>query len=196
MPTLRTPWLVGTAFSALCFTVQASAADAPKKVSGLAIAPGTVVSVEYTLTDEKGAEIENNRGKEPLVYTAGDNQIIPGLEKALTGLHKGEEKDVKLSPDEAYGPVNKEAFQEVPKDKVPQEAWKVGSVLRAQGPEGQTMLVRVAEIKDKTVVMDFNHPMAGKSLAFHVKVLDVKKAEPKAAEGAPKAAPAPAPEAD
>ena len=146
----------------------------------IAVAPGYQVSLEYTLSDDKGAEIQTNKGEAPLVYTPGKQEILPGLEKALDGMHVGEEKDVKLPPEDAYGPVDKEAFQEVPKSSIPAEGLKVGTPLRAKSPDGRAMMARVSEIKDKTVIVDLNHPLAGKTLAFHVKILDVKKVEGKA----------------
>ena len=90
----------------------------------------------------------------------------------------GSEKKVTVKPEDAYGQVNPQAFQEVPKDKLPPEALKVGTVLTARGPEGQSVPVRVHEIKENTVVMDFNHPLAGKTLVFDVKVTEVKPANP------------------
>ena len=157
-----------------------SAEAAPSQTqSTLAVAPGYQVSLEYTLADEKGAQIQTNKGDAPLVFTQGKNEILPGLEKAIDGMHVGEEKDVTLPPEEAYGQVNKEAFQEVPKSSIPAEGLKVGTPLQARSPDGRSMLARVSEIKDKTVVVDLNHPLAGKTLAFHVKVLDVKEVKEK-----------------
>jgi FKBP-type peptidyl-prolyl cis-trans isomerase SlyD len=90
----------------------------------------------------------------------------------------GSEKKVTVKPEDGYGPVKPEAFQEVPKDKLPPEALKVGTVLSARGPDGQTVPVRVHEIKEDTVVMDFNHPLAGKTLFFDIKVTEVKPGNP------------------
>jgi FKBP-type peptidyl-prolyl cis-trans isomerase SlyD len=165
---------------ALPAAVLAAEASPSQPQPAIAVAPGYQVSLEYTLSDEKGAQIQTNKGEAPLVYTPGKQEILPGLEKALDGMHVGEEKDVKLPPEEAYGPIDKEAFQEVPKSSIPAAGLKVGAPLRAQSPDGRTMLARVSEIKDKTVVVDLNHPLAGKTLAFHVKVLEVKKVEEKA----------------
>jgi FKBP-type peptidyl-prolyl cis-trans isomerase 2 len=81
---------------------------------------------------------------------------------------------VKVKPEEAYGPIDPKAFQEVPKEKLPPEALKVDTVLMAQGPQGQGIPVRVHEVKEKTVIMDFNHPLAGKTLSFDVKITDIK----------------------
>jgi FKBP-type peptidyl-prolyl cis-trans isomerase SlyD len=146
---------------------------------------GAVVSLEYTLTGEDGKVIDSNKGKEPLKYTQGENQIVPGLEKQMAGMKVGGEKKVKVKPEDAYGPVNKDAFQEFPKEKIPPDGLKVGAVLMAKGPQGESIPVRVHEIKDKTVVLDLNHPLAGKTLTFDVKVLDVQAPIPVQPQQAP-----------
>ncbi len=146
------------------------------------IKSGSTVSLEYTLSDEKGKMIESNKGKGPLNYVQGRGQLIPGLEKELMGMAVGGTKKVKVKPEDAYGPVNPKAFQEIPKANIPVEALKVGTTLVARNPQGQSTPARVHEIKEKTVVMDFNHPLAGKTLSFDVKVLDVKVAETKSPE--------------
>ena len=137
---------------------------------------GAVVSFQYTLSGEDGKTIESNKGKEPMRYTQGARQIIPGLEKGMAGMRVGDEKRINVKPEEAYGPVNDKAFQEVPKEKIPAESLKVGAVLTANGPQGQSKPVRVHQIKEKTVVVDMNHPMAGKTLLFDVKILDIQTA--------------------
>ncbi len=139
---------------------------------------GSLVSLQYTLTGEDGKTIESNKGKEPLKYTQGQHQIVAGLEREIAGMKVGGEKHVKVKPEDGYGPVNPNLFQEVPKEKVPPEGLKVGAILSARGPQGQVVPVRIREIKDKTVVVDLNHPMAGKTLVFDVKVLDVQNASP------------------
>lgn len=149
--------------------------------SAAAIKDGSVVSIDYTLTDDKGQVMDTNKGKPPLVFTKGSGQIIPGLDKELTGLKVGQEKKVRVKPEDGYGPVNPAAFQEVPKDKLPPDALKVGTMLMARGPQGQPMPVRVHEIKGETVIVDFNHPMAGKTLFFDVKVVGIESGEGKSA---------------
>jgi FKBP-type peptidyl-prolyl cis-trans isomerase SlyD len=141
------------------------------------IREGSQVALEYTLSDEAGTVIESNKGKQPMSYIHGKSQIIPGLEKELSGMKVGEEKKIQVKPEDGYGPVNPDAFQEVSKDKLPPEALKVGTMLMAQGPRGQGIPVRFHEIKDTTVIMDFNHPMAGKTLSFDVKIYEIKTPE-------------------
>jgi FKBP-type peptidyl-prolyl cis-trans isomerase 2 len=178
--------------------IASSAAAAPK---GMVAGAGTEVSVEYTLWEctkpvdakgvctAKGEAIETNAGKDALVYSHGSGQVMPGFENAIAGLRKGDEKDFTLLPEDAYGKTDARALQEIPKAKIPTEAHVVGAVLEARSPEGKRMPVKVAEVKKDVVVLDFNHPMAGKTLTFHVKVLEVKKAEPPAPGDGPAAAP-------
>ena len=135
---------------------------------------GTVVSLQYSLSGEDGKLIESNKGKDPLKYTHGSKQIVPGLEKELAGMKVGGEKRVKVKPEDGYGAVNSKAFQEVPKEQIPADGLKVGATLAAKGPHGQEIPVRVHQIKEKTVVLDLNHPMAGKTLLFDVKILDIQ----------------------
>ncbi|HXV80291.1 MAG TPA: peptidylprolyl isomerase [Candidatus Binatia bacterium] len=170
-------------------SISACAAEVSKENN--VVKNGSVVSLQYTLSSEDGKTIESNKGKTPLKYTHGSRQIVPGLEKELAGMKVGEEKRVTVTPEEGYGPVNPNGFQEFPKEKIPSEGLKVGTVLMAKGPQGQQVPVRVHEIKEKTVVLDLNHPMAGKTLVFDVKVLDI---QPAAAQPSKPAAPATQPE--
>lgn len=135
---------------------------------------GSVVRIEYTLSDDKDTVLDSNKGKEPLIYTHGQGQILPGLEKELSGMKLNEAKKVRLAPASAYGPVDPQAFQEIPRGNIPADALKVGNTLMAKNDQGQAFPVRIHEIKDKTVVLDFNHPLAGKTLSFDVKVLEIQ----------------------
>src|SRR5205823_10799838 len=116
--------------------------------------------------------------------------MIPGLEKELTGMKVGAEKHVTVKPEDGYGKINPNAVQEVPKEKIPPNALKVGAVLAAKSPEGMVVPMTVREIKEKTVVMDMNHPMAGKTLVFDIKVVDIQPAPPPPALPSTPAAPA------
>jgi FKBP-type peptidyl-prolyl cis-trans isomerase SlyD len=159
-------------FVGLFFNTRAIAQNMGKP--GTVVQAGSVVSFDYTLTDDDGRVIDSNKGKPPMSYTHGKGEIIPGLEKELNGMAVGAEKKVKVKPEEGYGPIDPKAFQEIPKEKLPPEALNVGTVLTAQGPQGQGIPVRVHEIKEQTVIMDFNHPLAGKTLSFDVKITDIK----------------------
>ncbi len=159
---------------------------------------GSVVSLQYSLSEENGSLVESNKGKDPLKYTHGSKQIVPGLEKELTGMKVGGEKRVKVKPEDAYGLVNSKAFQEVPREQIPANGLKVGATLAAKGPHGQEIPVRVHEIKEKTVVLDLNHPMAGKTLLFDIKILNIQpsvtSSSPQPAKPAAPAKPAQTPQ--
>ena len=165
---------------ALVFTAPGWTED--KKDAATVIAEGKQVSLEYTLTLEDKTKVDSNVGKAPLVYTQGSHDIIPGLEKQLGGLKVGESKRIEVSPEEGYGPVDPSRKQEVPKDKIPEDARKVGAKLTGRSPNGQLMFAQVTEIKDNIVVLDLNHPLAGKKLIFEVKVLKVENPPEKTVE--------------
>jgi FKBP-type peptidyl-prolyl cis-trans isomerase SlyD len=141
------------------------------------IRDGSVVRFEYTLSGDNGELIESNKGKDPVTYTHGEHEVIPGLEKGLSGMEVNEEKSIRVQPEEAYGPVDAKAFKEVPKTEIPAAALEVGTPLSARGPEGEDLIIRVREVKQKTVILDFNHPLAGKTLNFDVKVLAIQPGE-------------------
>ena len=159
-------------FSLFSAGVYAQTAAKPETV----IQTGSDVAFDYTLTDESGTVIDSSKGKQPMHYVHGQGKIIPGLEKELAGMAVGGEKKVTVKPEDGYGPINPQAFQEIPKEKLPADALKVGTMLMAQGPQGQGVPVRVHEIKENTVIMDFNHPLAGKTLSFDIKVTEIKSA--------------------
>jgi FKBP-type peptidyl-prolyl cis-trans isomerase 2 len=131
------------------------------------------VKVHYTgrLEDETVFDTSLTEGREPLSVELGKGLLIPGFEKALHGLKVGEKKTINIPSDEAYGPIRTEMVQEVEKQLVP-EGVEVGQVLTAEGPQGP-MAVTVVEIKETTVVLDANHPLAGKDLIFDLELLEI-----------------------
>ncbi|MBU1084552.1 MAG: peptidylprolyl isomerase [Candidatus Omnitrophota bacterium] len=140
----------------------------------MTVRSGKNVSFDYTLTVD-GKVVDSSEGIGPLEYVHGEGGIIPGLSKELEGMSVNEEKTVTVKPEEAYGPVDPEAFQEVPKGNFP-EGIKLepGTVMQAQAPNGQVMMVKISEIKEDIVIVDFNHPFAGKDLLFDVKIVSIK----------------------
>ncbi|HEU4340702.1 MAG TPA: peptidylprolyl isomerase [Candidatus Binatia bacterium] len=140
---------------------------------------GSTVTLEYTLSGDDGTVIESSKGKAPLKYIHGRRQIIRGLERELAGMKTGEEKSIKIRPEDGYGAVDPKAFREFPRDKLPPEALQVGTVLTARTPDGQAIPVRVHEVKENVVVLDFNHPLAGKTLNFEVKVGEIQPSDTK-----------------
>ncbi len=156
----------------LPMTVQAESQKGEKEMT---VSSGTTVSIEYTLRLEDKAVVDTNVGGDPLTYVHGSDQIIPGLEKGLEGMKIGESKQVTVKPEQAYGAVNPEAFMEVEKVKIPDNALRVGAQLEGRDASGRPVYAHVVEIKDQKVVLDFNHPLAGRTLFFDVKVLDIQK---------------------
>jgi FKBP-type peptidyl-prolyl cis-trans isomerase 2 len=135
---------------------------------------GKQISIEYTLRLEDGTTADTNVGGEPLKFEHGSSNILPALEAALVGMKVDESKQVKLSAEQGYGPVNPDAYQTVQLDAIPEEARQVGVVLVAQGADGRQQAVRVHEVNGDNVVIDFNHPLAGQSLTFDIRVVEIE----------------------
>jgi FKBP-type peptidyl-prolyl cis-trans isomerase 2 len=138
------------------------------------IETGNSVSIEYTLKLEDGTTVDSNVGQDPLTFTQGNSEILPALEEALLGHAVGDTKEVNLTAEQGYGPVNAEAFQEVELEMVPEDARTVGATLVATAPDGQQQPIRVHEVREETIILDFNHPLAGQALNFDVKVLAIE----------------------
>jgi FKBP-type peptidyl-prolyl cis-trans isomerase SlyD len=135
---------------------------------------GQKVRLEYTVFLEDGTQIDTNVGEDPLVFVIGEHKVFPALEQALMGLQVGDSHQVLLPAEDAYGPVVPDAFREVDLDAVPEPYRFEGAVLGIQDPQGGVFPIRVHKIKDQKVVLDFNHPLAGRSLRFDVKVVGVE----------------------
>ena len=119
--------------------------------------------------------VDTNVGSEPLSYVQGSHNIISGLQNALEGLKIGDSKQVTIKPEDGYGSVDQKAIMEVSKEQIPQDALKVGAHLQGQNDDGQVITAMVVEIKEQTVVLDFNHPLADKTLHFDVKIVDIQE---------------------
>lgn len=139
----------------------------------MAIEKGSKIKVEYEGKFESGEVFDSSsaHGK-PLEFTAGAGMVVPGFDSAVMGLEVGEEKTVTLKPEEAYGMPDERAIQKVPKDKFPAEA-KVGMMIGVPLPNGQQIPAKITEITDDEVTIDMNHPMAGKTLVFWIKVVSI-----------------------
>lgn len=169
MPRLLTSSASLFAFLALFMSSSSIHAEEAKVIT-----EGSKVSLEYTLNINGGETVDSNAGEEPLVYTQGNNEIIPALEEELTGLAAGDEKQVTLQPEEAYGTVDPDAFREVPLEQIPEDARSEGQLLVMQDQQGNQQQIKVSEVRDDTALLDLNHPLAGKTLKFDVKVVDVE----------------------
>ncbi|MBD3840371.1 MAG: peptidylprolyl isomerase [Campylobacterales bacterium] len=136
-----------------------------------------VISIEYTLNDAKTNEkLDSNVGQAPLKFISGMNQIIPGLEKELEKCAKGDKINVMVNPADAYGEYNDQAVQTLPKEQFAGIDLVQGMSLYGTGEDGSTVQVTVKDIAEDSVTIDYNHPMAGRSLMFTVAILDVRDA--------------------
>ncbi len=140
----------------------------------IVVEDGRSVSIEYTLMLEDGSTADSNVGAEPLVYRQGSSQILPALERALLGLKVDDTKQVTLPPEKGYGVVDPDAFQKVEAQVIPEDGHKVGAQLVSEDEQGNRRLVRVHEIHDDWIILDLNHPLAGQTLRFEVKVVAIE----------------------
>ncbi|HXF74837.1 MAG TPA: peptidylprolyl isomerase [Methylomirabilota bacterium] len=183
-------WLLASTLAIVCLAPNRIAAAENNK-NDRVVRNGMLVSLEYTEKSSDGKLIETSKGRGPLRYIHGQKMLPPGLERALTGMKVGEQKKVTVKPEDAYGKFDPKAVTEVPKEKVPPNGLKVGAVLAYEKPDGSVAPMTVRQIKEKTVVMDMNHPLAGKTLIFDVKVVDIQPVPaPQSAQPAKPAAPA------
>ncbi|MAT35340.1 MAG: peptidylprolyl isomerase [Ponticaulis sp.] len=138
---------------------------------------GDTVSIHYTGTLKDGTQFDSSAGRDPLQFTVGSGQIIPGLDKAIPGMTVGEKKSVEVPADEAYGQPDPRAMQTVPRQDIPDDIpLDIGNQLQVSTPEGQTLVVTVAQVSDEAVVLDANHRLAGQDLKFDIELVDVDAA--------------------
>lgn len=138
---------------------------------------GKTVKVHYTgtLNDENKTLFDSSREREPLEFTLGEGQMIQGFDNAVEGMAVGESKKVEIPMDEAYGPRKDEAIISVSKTQLPEGMEpEVGMQLEATQQDGRKQLLVVADVKEEEVVLDANHPLAGKDLVFDIELVDVK----------------------
>jgi FKBP-type peptidyl-prolyl cis-trans isomerase 2 len=137
---------------------------------------GNKVKVEYEGKFEDGTVFDSSaKHGHALEFEVGAGMVVPGFDNALLGMELNEEKDIRLEPADAYGDINPEALRKVPRDQLPAEQEiKPGMVLGVQLPNGQQMPVKVKEVDDREITLDFNHPLAGKVLLFKLKVVEIQ----------------------
>ena len=135
---------------------------------------GKRIAIQYTLKLDDGTVASSNVGKDPLTYVQGSGEVLPALQAALVGMKRGESRMVSLSPAQAYGFVDNSALVEVPPTMIPEQARIVGARLVGWDQQGKETMVRVHEVRADRIVLDHNHPLAGETLHFDVKVLSVE----------------------
>jgi FKBP-type peptidyl-prolyl cis-trans isomerase SlyD len=146
----------------------------------MAIEANQIVSIEYEVRDGEKV-VDSNVGGQPLVFMFGKGQVIPGLENGIAHMSIGEKGDVLVKAADAYGDYNEAAQQELPSEQFAGIDLNIGMTLYGQGEDGGTVQVTVKEMKDDMVIIDFNHPLAGKDLMFTVSVNNIRDASPQEA---------------
>jgi FKBP-type peptidyl-prolyl cis-trans isomerase SlyD len=141
----------------------------------MTIGPKTVVSIEYTLKDDAGEELDSSSGRDPLTYLHGVGNLVPGLERALDGKTTGDAIDITLPPAEAYGDRDDKLVRNLPLRKIADKKPQVGRRYRAQLEDGQAVVL-VTGLKGDYATVDANHPLAGMTLHFQVKVVEIREA--------------------
>lgn len=153
-------------------------AKAAKPKTAKSIKEGSFVKVEYTGTFEDGTVFDSTEDQGcPLEFQVGAQQVIDGFEKAIVSMKLGEEKEVSLQPDEAYGAYEDDMKREIPRDRMPAEGLEVGMTLMATMPTGMQVPVTITQMTKETVTIDLNHPLAGKVLNFKLKLVEIKEGE-------------------
>lgn len=132
------------------------------------------VKVHYTGKTDDGVVFDSSRDREPLEFTMGQGQLIPGFEKAVEGLLVGESTSVRIPSDEAYGEVREDMIVDISRAQIPPDIQpEVGMVLQMQQPNGMPLNVTVKEVTDETVKLDANHPLAGQALTFDIELVEI-----------------------
>jgi FKBP-type peptidyl-prolyl cis-trans isomerase 2 len=132
------------------------------------------VKVHYTGKLTSGEVFDSSINREPLQFVLGSGQMIPGFDHAVNGMELNEKKTVTIPSDQAYGPTNDQLIQEIPKTQLPEELKpEIGQTLVATGPEGQQTQVLVTDVTDSAIMIDANHPLAGKDLVFEIELVEI-----------------------
>jgi len=135
---------------------------------------GDTVTIHYTGTLEDGTIFDSSEGRDPLSFTVGNGQVIPGFEEAVIGMTKDEKKNVTIPVEKAYGPRNEEMVIEVPRNQMPPDINpEVGQKLQMQGPDNQIVVVEITGVTDELVTLDANPPLAGKDLIFDIELVTI-----------------------
>lgn len=135
---------------------------------------GDTVRVQYTGKLKDGTIFDTSDEREPLEFTIGKGEIIPGFERAVIGMKPGETKTATIPPEEAYGPHRDDMLFTIDRDQFPEDIQpRPGQQLQIQQPGGQAAIVTVSDVSELTVTLDVNHPLAGQPLTFDIKLLDI-----------------------
>jgi FKBP-type peptidyl-prolyl cis-trans isomerase 2 len=134
----------------------------------------STVKVHYKGKLEDGEIFDSSEGREPLEFTLGTNQVIPGFEAGVLDMSVGDKKEITIDPEDAYGPSLTELILQIPADNFPEDHDpKIGDQYALKSPDGRDMAVRVIEINDENITLDANHPLAGKKLIFELELVEI-----------------------
>ena len=135
---------------------------------------GDTVKIHYTGTLDDGSQFDSSAGRDPLEFEVGSGQVIPGFDKAVEGMAVGDSKNVRIEPDEAYGPRHEQLVQEVDRSLLPDDLDpREGMTLQSNSPDGQTMQFMVTAVAEETITVDANHPLAGEVLSFDIELVEI-----------------------
>ncbi|MCD9149175.1 FKBP-type peptidyl-prolyl cis-trans isomerase [Pseudophaeobacter flagellatus] len=135
---------------------------------------GDTVRIHYTGTLTDGSVFDSSEGRDPLEFTVGSGQVIAGMDAGLPGMVVGDKKRLEIASTDAYGPLNPEARQAIPREGIPDDIpLELGTQLQMQSPEGHVLPVTVVEVTEATVTLDANHPLAGKDLNFEIELVSI-----------------------
>ena len=135
---------------------------------------GDTIKVHYTGTLDDGTVFDSSVGREPLEFTIGLGQMIPGFDKGVVGLNLSESKTITIPADQAYGPYRADLVQVVARDQFPTDSeLEVGQMLQASQPDGTIIFVTVTNVTDSDVTLDANHRLAGKNLTFEIQLVEI-----------------------
>jgi FKBP-type peptidyl-prolyl cis-trans isomerase 2 len=165
--------LTGLMITIFCFIGISEGVEKKPNEEVKMVIEGKLVKVNYTLTVD-GNVVDSSKEGEPFEFTAGSSQVIPGFDESIMGMKAGEKKSFQVGPEKGYGEENPKGIQQVPRDKLPADMKpEVGMTLHATMPDGQAIPARIIEVQEDIIVLNFNHPLAGKTLNFEVEVVDV-----------------------
>lgn len=135
---------------------------------------GDTVRIHYTGKLSDGSTFDSSDGRDPLEFKLGTGQVIPGFDNAVAGMTVGEAQTVEIPADDAYGAHDPNGRQAFPRNQVPEDVpLDIGTRLQLSGPQGQPIMVTVAEVTETEVILDANHPLAGKDLTFTIELVEI-----------------------
>jgi len=135
---------------------------------------GDTVKVHYTGTLTDGTVFDTSAEREPLEFTLGQGQLIPGFEKAVVGMNVGDSTEVEIPSDDAYGEAREDLVISVPKDQLPDDVEpQVGMQLQVNQQDGQPIPVRITDVGEENLTLDANHPLAGQDLKFEIELVEI-----------------------